>query len=269
MSQTDIRTRSTDVLTADWSSFTYRPPAAAHGAARIIIKPNLGYPVGPPVTVSDTVLAAVLAGCRAVAPHAELVVLEGVCSKTSFAEIARLRMLLRLCDDRTVLRDADALPLRSYAHRGPGVVARFGALQAPALLDEADCRISVGACKRTMLGGVPLFSGALKNLFGLFPRAVYHARSPHARGQLHQPSVPQVLQDVWWTVGHLFDGAVVDAGRVYRHDDWHPDRVRGVSRELGRVFVSDDLVSADLAAAAAADEPEPSYLAAISAARGW
>jgi uncharacterized protein (DUF362 family) len=260
--------RDTTVQTHRWTDFAYEPPRAAHGARRIIIKPNLGYPVGPPVTVSDTVLGAVLRGCRAVAPDAELIVLEGVCSPTSLQEIAKLRMLPRIFDSGTLLQDADQLPLADYPHLGSGAL-RFGMLQAPALLGEADCRISIGACKRTVLGGVPLFSGALKNLFGLFPRSVYHARSPHSRGQLHRPSVPKVLEDVWWTVGHLFDGAVVDAGQKYHHEDWHPDRSRGTARDLGKVFTSDDLVSADLAAAQAAGEAEPTYLAAICTSRGW
>jgi len=34
------------------ADFVYQPPPAAITAKRILIKPNLGYPVPPPVTVS-------------------------------------------------------------------------------------------------------------------------------------------------------------------------------------------------------------------------
>jgi hypothetical protein len=267
MISASLPSQPTTVEVQPWSAFRYVPPASARSARRIVVKPNLGYPVGPPVTVSDTVLFGVLAALRDVAPSAELVVLEGVCSKASLAQVAELRGLLRKFDAQTVLLDADAQPLADYPHTGPAA-ARFRTLQAPALLREADCRITVGACKRTMLNGRPLFSGSLKNLFGLFPRATYHARSPHSRGQLHRPSVPRVLEDVWWTVGHLFDGAVVDGGQFYAHHDWHPDRARA-GTPCGRVWTGTDPVSVDSAAATAVGEGEPDYCTAIRHQRGW
>ncbi|MFM7352704.1 MAG: hypothetical protein ACKO1G_06530, partial [Microcystis aeruginosa] len=48
------------------ADFIYQPPRAAITAKRILIKPNLGYPVPPPVTVSLPVLSQVLRGLRGV-----------------------------------------------------------------------------------------------------------------------------------------------------------------------------------------------------------
>ena len=42
------------------ADFVYQPPPAAVTAKRILIKPNLGYPVPPPVTVSLPVLSLVV-----------------------------------------------------------------------------------------------------------------------------------------------------------------------------------------------------------------
>ncbi len=40
--------------------FEYVPPIAAHKAQRILVKPDLGYPVGPPATVGMAVLGEVV-----------------------------------------------------------------------------------------------------------------------------------------------------------------------------------------------------------------
>ena len=75
------------VTVAETTAFVYAPPAAAHNARKILVKPNLGYPVGPPATVSLAVLQQVLTGLRQASPQAEILIVEGVCSKVSFADI--------------------------------------------------------------------------------------------------------------------------------------------------------------------------------------
>ncbi|MEO0853681.1 MAG: DUF362 domain-containing protein, partial [Cyanobacteria bacterium J06648_11] len=227
------------VRVADIDTFDYDPPAIARTAKRILVKPNLGYPVGAPVTVSMKVLGHVLRGLRAVNASAEIVVVEGVCSKVSLVDIAGKHGLYSLLDEGMQLLDADELECVEYPNLSPQVV-RFQTMKAPKLLQEVDCRISVGAFKKTHLKGQPLISASLKNLYGLFPRAAYKARSPNSRGQLHRPSVPLVLQDVYFTIGHLFDGAVVDCDRKFVSRDWKPDR--GDAVEIGRVIFGDDLV---------------------------
>jgi Domain of unknown function (DUF362) len=248
------------VYVAQTAQFQYVPPSAARGAARILVKPNLGYPVGPPVTISMGVLGAVLQGLRCLSPNAEILIVEGVCSATPLSEIASRNGLYGLLDEGMQLLDADRLPLQEYPNRSPQPV-RFQSMLAPALLSEVDCCISVGALKRTMLKDRPLISASLKNLYGLFPRAKYKARSVNSRGQLHRPSVPLVLQDVYFCIGHLFQGGVVDGNLKFISKDWKPDK--GESIPLGQVFWGDDLLSVDRKACEAGDEPIPSYLEAI------
>lgn len=242
------------------SQFTYNPPSTALTAKKILIKPNLGYPVPPPVTVSVPVLRKILETLRQVNPQAEILIVEGVCSPVSLSEIISRNGVDQIVGENIKILDADTLPLKEYPNLSPKPI-RFKSMIAPALLQEVDCRISIGALKRTHLKGEPLISASLKNLYGLFPRSHYKARSPHSRGQLHRPSVPLVLQDVYFCIGHLFDGAVVDGNYKFISPDWKPDRGQAV--ELGKIVWGNDLIAVDREACRIAGEPIPSYLDAI------
>jgi len=252
---------SDTVHTAATAEFIYTPPAVAKTAKRILVKPNLGYPVGPPVTVSMGVLGKVLRGIRAANPTAEILIVEGVCSKASLAEIAQKNGLPPLLTDGIELLNADELDCIEYANQSSEPV-RFQSMWAPKLLQEVDCRISVSAFKKTSLKGRDLISASLKNLYGLFPRAKYKARSPNSRGQLHRPSVPLVLQDVYFTIGHLFDGGVVDCDLKFVSHDYKPDK--GDSFDIGQVIWGDDLLAVDRMACEVGGEPEAAYLVPIS-----
>jgi len=259
-----IALQARSVQVSHTADFVYQPPPAAQNAQRILVKPNLGYPVSPPVTVSMGVLAAVLAGLRRVSPQAEILIVEGVCSPVSLEQIANRNGLYVLLDDGMQVIDADTLPLKEYPNRSPHPI-RFTSMFAPALLEAVDCRISVGAFKRTLLKNAPLISASLKNLYGLFPRSHYKARSANSRGQLHRPSVPLVLQDVYFTIGHLFEGAVVDSDRKFVSPDWKPDR--GETIELGKVIWGEDLLAVDREACRVGGEATPDYVEAIESLR--
>lgn len=256
-----IQKTSAPVSVADTATFIYSPPPAAHKAKRILVKPNLGYPVGPPATVSMTVLGKVLAGLRQANPTAEILIVEGVCSPKPLSDIASRNGLYDILTDGMQLIDADTLPMVPYPNQLETPV-RFKEMLAPKLLQEVDCRLSVGAFKITSLKGSPLLSASLKNLYGLFPRAKYKARSAHSRGQLHRPSVPQILQDVYFSIGHLFDGGVVDCTQKFISKDWHPDR--GDAVDIGKVIWGEDLLTVDKAACEVGEEPQAGYLEAIA-----
>jgi Domain of unknown function (DUF362) len=253
------------MYTATTDSFSYQPPTSAQNARHILVKPNLGYPVAPPVTVSMNVLGKVLQALRQASPNAKISIVEGVCSPVSLKAIARKNGLNALLDQGMELLDADTLPLIEYPNLSPAPV-RFQTMWAPALLQEVDCRITVGAFKRTILKDKPLISASLKNLYGLFPRSKYHARSLNSRGQLHVPSVPKILEDVYFCIGHLFDGAVVDADLRFISPDWKPDR--GKTIEFGKIFAGIDPISVDRSACIATGETIPDYLDAILLQRG-
>ncbi len=249
------------VQSASTADFSYTPPQSAKTAQRILLKPNLGYPVGPPVTISMTVLVKVLAGLRAVNPTAEILIVEGVCSKASLSEIAEKNGLLPLLTDGIQLLNADELNCIEYPNLSPEPV-RFKSMWAPKLLQDVDCRISLSAFKKTNLKGQDLISASLKNLYGLFPRAKYKARSPNSRGQLHRPSVPLVLQDIYFTVGHLFDGGVVDCDLKFISHNYKPDK--GDSFAIGQVIWGNDLLAVDRTACQVGKEAEANYLSPIT-----
>jgi hypothetical protein len=253
------------VMQVATKSFVYQPPIAAVNAGRILVKPNLGYPVAAPVTVSLGVLGEVLRALRQASPQGEILIVEGVCSPVSLTDIASKHGVYGLLDEGMRLVNADTLAMVEYENRSPQPV-RFKSMWAPELLREVDCRISVGAFKRTILKDEALISASLKNLYGLFPRSKYKARSPHSRGQLHRPSVPLVLQDVYFCIGHWFDGAVVDADQRFVSRDWKPDKGEAIA--WGQVFFGEDLVGVDRWACEAAREEVPSYVAAIEGMRG-
>lgn len=252
--------RSSAVQIIDTDSFCYVPPEFAIDAQRILVKPNLGYPVAAPVTVSMGVLQKVLQGLRKASPSAEILIVEGVCSPVSLATIAAKHGLYGLLDEGMQLLDADTLELLEYPNRSPNPI-RFRSMWAPKLLQEVDCRITIGAFKRTILKDEPLISASLKNLYGLLPRAKYKARSPHSRGQLHRPSVSGVLQDVYGCIGYLFDGAIVDADQRFVSRDWKPDK--GDAIPFGKVLFGQSPIAVDRAACEATGEAIPSYITAL------
>jgi uncharacterized protein (DUF362 family) len=252
------------VKTARTESFVYTPPPEAFGAARILVKPALGYPAGPPVTVSMPVLGAVLRGLRRANPHARIVIIEGVCTEVGVEEVFWRSGLLQLLDDNMRAADAERINLVEY----PNLLAapvKYPSMLAPAYIGDYECCISVSAFKRTAVSGQPLISASLKNLYGLFPREHYAGRSPHYRGELHQPSVPEILQDIYFTVGHRFHGAVVDLTEKFVSPDWQPDQ--GEAVPVGQVVWGEDLLAVDEAACRLAGEEPASYLAPIRALR--
>jgi hypothetical protein len=252
------------IRTASADSFVYTPPDTAFGASRILVKVAMGYPKPPPATLSLPVLRNVINGLRRAAPHARIVIMEGTTSELSAAEtFEKLGVTAMIQDvDEVVLADAENLMMATYPNISPEPV-KYDEMIAPAYIGGFDCVVSASAFKRTMLHDTPLISATLKNLYGVFPREEYHSRSPNARGQLHRPGVPQVLRDVYFSVGHLFDGGVVDLTQKYTSPDWRPDRVRDVATDVGKVVWGDDLLAVDETACRLADEEVPDYISAI------
>ncbi|MDZ4672225.1 MAG: DUF362 domain-containing protein [Phototrophicales bacterium] len=249
---------------AKTESFVYMPPSSAFGATRILVKANLGYPKPAPITVSMPVLGAVLRGLRRASPMARIVIIEGVADAQSAERIFKQLGVMDLLDDNMRVADAESLIMQEYDNISPKPV-RFMTMTAPAYISEYDCCISVGTFKRTTLKDHPLISASLKNLYGVFPREKYHGRSPNLRGQLHRPSVPEVLKDIYFSVGRYFHGGVVDLTHKLVSPDERPDT--GEVIPIGQVVWGDDLLAVDEVACRLAGEPTPNYIHTIRALR--
>jgi uncharacterized protein (DUF362 family) len=232
-------------------------PEHVRRARHIVVKPNVGYPAKAPVIVRMTLLRTLVGQLLALRTDSRISIVEGVCTKAAASAVFDATRLSALASDRVTVFDAESLPARVYDNASPKP-CRFASFVAPELLANADVCISVAPFKRTVLNGAPLISASIKNLYGLFPRAVYHARSPNARGKLHLPSVHKVLVDVFHTLGPYFGFGVIDLHEKYVCDDWHPDRGQAVP--VGQVLAGENLVALDRYACAVADEAVCEYL---------
>lgn len=252
----------TTVKNADLDAFVYTPPVEAFGASRILVKPNLGYQAKPPAVVSLPVLSAVLRGLRRASPSARILIVEGVTGDINVHETFAYHGLTDIIDSEMRLAGIEELFMKAFPNLNPNPV-KYNEMIAPAYIEEFDCVISVGAFKRTHLHDKPLYSASLKNLYGFFPPEKYHGRNPNARGQLHVPSVSEVLTDIYFTIGHYIDGAVVDLTQKYISPDWRPDRQRGVAHPVGKVVWGEDMLAVDEVASKLANETSPDYIKPI------
>jgi uncharacterized protein (DUF362 family) len=244
--------------------FAYTPPPAAFTADRILVKPTLGYAKNAPVTVSRRVMEAVIKGLRRANPTARILIVDGASSKVSMMDLFRRSGLLKLLDGNMQAVDAEELPLREYPNLAP-TPARYTSMRAPAILTDVGCLISVSPLKRLTVGGQPQLTASLENLIGLFPRDFYAGKDPLVRGQLHQAAQADVLRDVYFTIGHLFDGAVVDLDQKLVSPDARP--TRGEAVPVGQIVWGDDLLAVDEAAFRLGGEGTADYVEPLKAMR--
>jgi len=253
---------STIVSTAKVESFVYMPPPAAFGAALILVKPNLGYPKPAPATVSLSVLGAVLRGLRRASPIGRIVIAEGVADEQSAERIFKQLGVMDLLDDNMRIADAESLLMAEYDNISPNPV-RFQTMTAPKYIADYDCCISVGTFKQSIHKDKPHVSASLNNLVGVFPREKYHHNNMHLRGQLHRPSIPEVLQDIYFSVGRYFHGSVVDL----THKSVTTPDGETEATPIGQVVWGNDLLAVDEMACKIAGELVPDYIHKIRAMR--
>jgi uncharacterized protein (DUF362 family) len=253
---------SIQVQPSDAPAFAF--PLTVLAAKRVLIKPNVGYAAKPPAIVRIALVRAVVEQLLALDPDKRIDIVEGVCTKIAAAQVFGATGLAAMANDRVRVIDAESLPLATYAST-VRKANRFQSFEAPALLDQVDACISIAPFKRTLLNGRVLHSATIKNLYGLLPRAVYHARSPHARGKLHLPNVHAVIADVYHALGARFDFGIVDLHEKFVSADWQPDRGRAVA--VGKVVSGSSLLAVDLRACAVADETPCDYLQALQRAQ--
>jgi len=251
------------VNSAKTKSFVYIPPTSAFGATRIIVKANIGYIQGPPVTVSMTVLGGVLKGLRRANPGARILIIEGVSTRFPAEDTLKATGLLEHMDDNMILADLETMPMKAY--KNPlAEPFKFESMYAPELFEEYDCRISVSSFKRTVqANGQPLVRASMENLYGLFPRERYaQPENPHERGQLMGDDADGILRDMYFSVGRFFDGVVVDLDQILVSEDDRLDT--GDAKAVGHVVWGDDLLAVDEVACTVAGEPVPDYLKTIT-----
>jgi hypothetical protein len=239
------------------ASFAYLPPDKAIDANLILIVADIAYPLPHPVTVSQSVLGAVLRGLRRASPTGRIVLVGGIAVEDPvqavFSELGIPEMLdreMRYADTEELLDDKFSNKLEKPF--------KFTELVAPAYLHSYDCVINISTLKRTN----QIAGASLLNLFSLLPRRIYSRQSEQVRGQLYEPNVVDNLKDVYFTLGEHIDGVVIDLTKKYFSEDArfnHADR----GQVVGQVLWGEDMLMLDEAAFRVAGEEVPSYIEEI------
>jgi hypothetical protein len=250
------------VKSANSDSFVYTPPDVAIAAGRILVKLDMAYPVKAPATVSMPVLAAVLRGLRRASPLGRIVIVEGMTSDSSAEEIFEKMAVMDLLDKDMRVASADHMLMENYRNISPEPV-KYQTMRAPGYIRAYDCVITVSAFKKTILDEQAFISASTKNLYGLLPHGEYRGRSKSAGEELDQPDLPEILKDVYFSLGYFFHGAVVDLTDKYVSPDERSDRVEGVSQAVGKVVWGNDMLVVDETACQLAGETIPGYIKEI------
>lgn len=164
------------------ASFAYTPPNAAYDAVRILVKVDLQ-------RVSRTLMLKVLRGLRRADPGGKILVIVSAEGEQSAKDVFDASDLESLLDGNSQGINAESLDPQFYPNRlaQPDL---YRTIIAPALLAEAECRITVSALSP---GDLP----ALRTIRGLIPSVPHHETG---------------LKDLYFTLGWRFDGAVIEAG---------------------------------------------------------
>lgn len=194
------RKRFSIVNNAPIESFVYTPPDQAHGAARILVKPNLLSRPEAPGVVNAAVLGSVLRGLRRAAPVARIVIVEQGHDATSASQLFQQHDMDQILDQEMRLGDIPQMLMSDYITSSKPVIA-------PEAIKDYDCVICVAA-----LHTAPDLTGSVHNLVGLLSHSLYPDRA-----SLTTAESLKLIQEAF---GHHIDGAVVVVNnRVLWGDD--------------------------------------------------
>lgn len=199
--------RLSSVKSTHIQTFVYTPPATAYDAVRIVVKPNLD-------TVRPEVLTAVLRGLRRANPGGRIIVLANALPERDVETVFGSEGSLDLLDSNMQAILIDRLATAVYSD--PRNPAR--SVEAPRLLGEAECRISVA-------GAGPGIIAALD----------------HLRRLIQGPYDSLMTADLYCAIGRLFDGAVLEVDEQVL---WGDDLL-AVELAAARIYghISDELAA--------------------------
>lgn len=207
--------RLASVKSANKESFAYLPPDNGYKATRILLLCNVKQ-------VDILVLEKVLRGLRRASPMARILLIDRICPNENVDAYFAENGVSDLLDDNMRAASVDDLIMTQYENQLPEPIAH-GTLQAPEYIAEYDCVVSVGIFSAEF----DRVNASLAHIEDILPCEFKEKLSP---------------VDLYFTVGHHFDGAVIEL----------PDKV----------MWGDDILAVDEAGAHALGlEPEqPTYL---------
>jgi hypothetical protein len=211
------------VKVAQHSSFVYMPPDAAFGALRTLIKIDAN-------TVSPATLGSVLRGLRRVNPLGRIVLVDRFDSREAFDATG----FIDLMDDEMRATTITNLTMQNYRNLSPQP-EQYLTVTAPSYFGEYECVLSLTSLDST--------GASLVNLTNVFVEGRVKTADESERIAIERIDE---LADVYFSVGHLLHGAVVDLGAT-----------------VDKVVWGDDLLAVDETAHRLAEKPAPEYISAI------
>ncbi len=207
------------------ADFVFQPPPVISRARRVLVKPTASYPLSYPVTTSQDMLSAVIAGIRRVS-DADIVILEGTPGGGPVHPIYQalgydFPRVLTLDVKDCILVEVDNPLLKPYA------VPTFW---VPNVILSSDYLITVAPLK-TFDGRGSL---SISNLLTLLPSSKYRGESPAGWESLYSLGIDRVLADLYFTLP--FDLGIIEARQKFTGTD---DPTRGEVEEYGKIFVGE------------------------------
>lgn len=245
------------IKSAAVNNFAYLPPDKAIDAELILVLADINYPLPHPVTVSKTVLGAVLRGLRRASPVGRIVLVSGIAVDTPVQQVFGALEIPPMLDREMRYADTEELLDDKFINPLPKPF-KYDSLVAPGYLKSYDFVLNLAGLKHTS----EIAGASLLNLFGLLPRRIYSRQSSRVRGQLFEPNPADVLKDIYFTLGEHIDGVVIDLGESYHSADERFDHAEK-GQTVGQVLWGEDMLALDEAAFKLAGEAVPSYIAEI------
>jgi hypothetical protein len=236
------------------NTFAYLPPDKAIDAGLILVVADIAYPKPHPVTVSQSVLGAVLRGLRRASPTGRIVLVGGIAVDEPVQSIFGSLGIPEMLDREMRYADTEELLDDKFINRLEKPF-KFAELVAPAYLHSYDCVVNLSTFKKTS----QIAGASLLNLVGLLPRRIYSRQSEQVRGQVFEPNLADNLKDIYFTLGEHIDAVVIDLTEKYVSEDARfDDSDKG--QAIGQVLWGEDMLVVDEAAFRLAGETVPAYL---------
>ena len=209
----------------DASGFVFEPPSVISRARRVLIKPSAAYPVSYPVTVSQSMLSAIIESIRRVS-DADILLLEGTPGGEPVYPIYQAlgynfpRVLTLDVKDCVWVEVDNPLPK-------PLVVPTFW---VPNVILSCDYLITVAPLK--VIKGRGHLS--IMNLLSVLPSSKYGGGAPRGWKALYSLGIDKVIADLYFTLP--FDLGIIEARQKFIAQI---DPTQGGVEECGKVFVAE------------------------------
>ncbi|MFC1964902.1 hypothetical protein ACFLWG_02735 [Chloroflexota bacterium] len=207
------------------SEFVFQAPPVISRARRVLIKPSASYPASYPVSTSQNILSAIIAGIRHIS-DADILLLEGT---PGGGPIQPIYQALSYNFPRVLTLDVKDCILVEVDNPLPKPFA-MPTFWVPNVILSSDYLITVAPLKTFNKRG----SLSIMNLLTLLPSIKYRGEAPSGWGTLYSLGIDKVLADLYFTLP--FDLGIIEARQKLTIRD---DTTQGEVEDYNKIFVSE------------------------------